>query len=223
VTPGTRITVAIAVDRLNELLPLARRQAGLPAELAAVHRAVLRSLYDTGRPPARDALAALLTSCSVEEALARLGAEDLIVLSKDGRDAVGAYPMTSESTPHRLVLPGRTVNAMCAVDALSVATMFGGAVEIRSLCRVSREPVLIRQSEDRVIEAAPATVLVGVNWRKPCGRHAAHSLCVEMVFLKDAATAQAWHGGDLANHSLFELPEAIEFGKRFFRPLVATA
>jgi hypothetical protein len=215
--------VAIAVDRLNELLPLARRQAGLPAELAKAHRTVLRSFYDTGRPPEREALASWLSFCSVDEALARLGAEDLIVLSKDGRDVVGAYPMTSESTPHRLILPGRTVNAMCAVDALSVATMFGGAVEIHSKCRVSREPVLIRQCEDRVLEAAPATVLVGVSWQKPCGRHAAHSLCVEMVFLKDEDTAEAWHAGDLANHSLFGLPEAIEFGKRFFRPLVAEA
>jgi mercuric reductase len=43
---------------------------------------------------------------------------------------------------------------------------------------------------------------------------------MEMVFLKDDAAASAWHGGDLQHHSVFTLDEAVEFGARFFNPLL---
>jgi hypothetical protein len=211
--------VEAAVERLSRQLPLAARQRELPPELASLHRAILSSLFERGRPLTREECAPLLAATSVDEALARLGAADLIVLAANGRDVAGAYPMTTEPTPHQLILPGRSVHAMCALDALSVTPMFGGAVEIRSACRVSGEPVVILEQDATILDAAPA-VLVGVAWQKPCGGHAAHSLCREMVFLKDAAAAQSWHGGDLANHSVFTLAEAVEFGSRFFTPLV---
>jgi hypothetical protein len=43
---------------------------------------------------------------------------------------------------------------------------------------------------------------------------------MEMVFLKDRQTAEEWQDGDTENVSLFTLPEAVEFGKRFFLPLL---
>jgi len=42
---------------------------------------------------------------------------------------------------------------------------------------------------------------------------------MEMVFLQDAAAAR-WHGGDLQNHSLYTLEQAVAFGARYFRPLL---
>jgi mercuric reductase len=42
-----------------------------------------------------------------------------------------------------------------------------------------------------------------------------------MVFLKDDATAAGWHGGDLQNHTVFTLEDAVQFGARFFIPLLA--
>lgn len=212
--------IGAAVERLNRQLPLAVRQRELPSELASLHRAILRSLFERGRPLTREECAPLLAATSVDAALARLGAADLIVLAANGRDVAGAYPMTTEPTPHLLILPGRSVRAMCALDALSVTPMFGGAVEIRSVCRVSGEPVVVLQQDAAILDAAPGEVLVGVAWRKPCGAHAAHSLCREMVFLKDSAAAQSWHGGDLDNHTVFDLTDAVEFGSRFFKPLM---
>lgn len=211
-----------ALARLNACLPVAARQRELPVELARVHRTILHSLYWRAAVPSRDEIAALLTHRDADSALAQLRKLDLVVFSKDGRLA-GAYPMTTEPTPHRLVLPGREINAMCAIDALSVTAMFGGTVEIRSQCRVTGEPVVIRQEGERILDASPETVMAGVRWQRPCGGHAAHSLCMEMVFLKDAAAAQQWHAGALEYHSLFNMEEAVEFGARFFKPLVATA
>lgn len=214
------VDIAAAVARLESQLPLRARQQALPAELAAVHRAILAALADEGRPPERARLAVLLNGATdVETALARLGEDDLVVLGAGG-EPVGAYPMTVEETPHRLQVEGVPVGAMCALDALSVAAMYDREVDIRSHCAVTGDPVHIRQKGETVLAAEPSPeVRVGVRWQMPSSC-AAHSMCMEMVFLRDEATALAWQGGDLDNVSLFTLPEAVAFGAGFFRPLV---
>lgn len=208
------MTTAIdaALERLNRRLPLAQRQAALPPEFAEAHRAILRSQFQTGLIPDPRTLP--------QGALARLRADDLVVVSKDGTRILGAYPMTTEPTPHRLVLPGRTIHAMCAVDALSVAAMYGGEVEIESKCRVTKAPVRVKMDAARIVSASPGSVLVGVRWDQASGVPAAHSLCMEMVFLRDEAAAQEWSGGDSEGHTVLSLKEGAEFGARFFKPLV---
>jgi hypothetical protein len=211
---GDPMTTAIdsALELLNRRLPLAQRQSALPSEFAAAHRAILRSQFQTGLIPDARTLP--------QGALARLRADDLVVVSKDGTRILGAYPMTTEPTPHRLVLPGRTIYAMCAVDALSVAAMYGGEVEIESTCRVTHEPVRVKMEGPRIVSASPEGVLVGVRWDKASGVPAAHSLCLEMVFLRDDAAAKEWSGGDSGSHTVLSLEEGAEFGARFFKPLV---
>jgi hypothetical protein len=71
-----------------------------------------------------------------------------------------------------------------------------------------------------ILEVQPgADVTVGIRWQMPSAV-AAHSMCMQMVFLKDRQTAQAWQHGDTDNISLFTLPEAVMFGKGFFLPLL---
>jgi mercuric reductase len=201
-----------ALKLLNRRLPLAQRQSALSPEFAAAHRAILRSQFQTGLVPDLQTLP--------QGALARLRADDLVVVSQDGNRILGAYPMTTEPTPHRLVLPGRTIHAMCAVDALSVAAIYGGEVEIESKCRVTQEPVRVKMVGTRIVSASPEGVMVGVRWDKASDVPAAHSLCMEMVFLRDAAVAKEWSGGDSESHTVLSLEEGAEFGARFFKPLV---
>lgn len=189
--------------------------------MAKAHRAILGSLYSRGRVPEAAEMERLFTDVGGEAALAELRRLDLVVFSKAG-ELAGAYPMTTETTPHRLVFPDREVYAMCAIDALSVTPMFGGEVEIRSRCRVTGEAVVIHQRDERILCASPGTTMAGVRWQSPCG-HAAHSLCMEMVFLKDNDAVEAWRGGAVEHHSVFNLPDAVEFGARFFKPLLAGA
>jgi len=208
------MTAAIdsALARLNRRLPLAQRQSALPPEFAEAHRAILRAQFQTGLIPDSQALP--------QGVLARLQADDLVVVSRDGTQIVGAYPMTTEPTPHLLVLPGRTIHAMCAVDALSVAAMYGGEVEIESKCRVTDAPVRVKMDGARIVSASPESALVGVRWDEASGVPAAHTLCMEMVFLRDQAAAKQWSGGDSESHTVLSLEEAAEFGARFFQPLV---
>ena len=188
--------IARAIERLHSRLPLLVRQRTLPPALADLHRAILRSLAERGRVLSRDGTAAALKGGDVDDALERLGREDLVVLNESGTEAVGAYPLTAEATPHRLKLNGQLVSAMCALDALSVGPMFDTEVEIHSRCHVSGESIDIHQRGQEVLAATPSPeVRVGVRWQQPSAC-AAHSMCLEMVFLKDEPTALTWQNGD---------------------------
>jgi len=215
-------SISTAVQRLNEQLPLKARQLALPPELASVHRATLTSLAAQGRPPNREALGELLDSGDIDAALTRLANDDLVVLNAAGTEIVGAYPMTTEDTPHHLRINKQPVNAMCALDALSVGPMFDAAVEISSRCHVTGTAITIHMQGETLREVSPAPeVHVGVRWQNPSAC-AAHSMCLEMVFLQDQPTALEWQAGDTENTSLFNLQDAIAFGAGFFTPLLQT-
>ena len=217
---GEPMDIQAAVDRLNSQLPLKARQDQLSPELKAVHQKVLSSLVRQGLPPTFDDLKAMLSDGNIEGGLQRLGKDDLVVLDAEGKLPVGAYPVTIENTPHKITVSGHTIHAMCALDAVSVAPMFEAEVRIESTCRVTNTPIKILMLGSHIIEVLPTDdVIVGVRWQMPSGV-AAHSMCLEMVFLKDRQTAEKWQNGDIENVSLFSLSEAVEFGKKFFLPLM---
>jgi hypothetical protein len=209
-----------AVEKLNTQLPLKARQDQLPSALKTMHQLVLYSLVNQGRPPTRDELNDVLVEESVDNSLERLGADDLVVLDAEDKLPVGAYPVTIEQTPHKIFVNGHTIHAMCALDAVSVAPMFDVDTVIESTCHVSQTPITIRMQGSDVLEAQPsADIMVGIRWQMPSAV-AAHSMCMEMVFLKDRETAIAWQNGDTDNISLFTLSQAVAFGKAFFLPLL---
>ncbi|MCO6411306.1 MAG: alkylmercury lyase family protein [Thiogranum sp.] len=209
-----------AIERLHSQLPLRARQQALPPDLAEVHRAILRSFIERGRALKSTELASMVPGGDVAGALKRLGDDDLVVLNRDGAEPVGAYPMTLSDTPHRIQVAGHNFHAMCALDALSIAPMYDVEVRIESRCHVTGESISIVQRGMKIIEAHPdREVRVGIHWQNPCGA-AAHSMCLEMIFLRDAETAARWQNGDTENLSVFTLDEAIAFGAGFFKPLV---
>ena len=208
-----------SVHRLNQLLPLKARQDKLSPALKTLHRAVIESLVTRGQPPSRAEVAALVGEDQVDVSLALLRAEDLIVLSADRQEIMGAYPVTAGNTAHEVLVNGQRIHAMCALDALSVGPMYGVPVEIRSRCRETGTAILVRQDGERIVEVSPSAARVGVRWQTPSGS-AAQSLCMEMVFLQDDEAAAKWCRGDLQNHSVYTLDQAVDFGARYFRPLL---
>lgn len=233
VSEGTDVLQSLT--HLQNLLPLKKRQEALAPPLRMVHRAVLRSLAESGKPPRQAEIAAMLGSKqSAIHALATLGKNDLVILNApvtlDEKthqlvapkeiEVIGAYPMTTEKTPHTVAIYGHPVNAMCAVDALAMSLMFGQETRIESRCHVTGTPIRIRQKGREILDANPSPeIRVGIRWQSACCG-AAHTLCTEMVFLKDAETARAWRETDPASIELFTLPEAIELGEAFFVPLL---
>lgn len=212
--------IKVAIDRLNSNLPLFLRQQALPEKWQSLHRAILDSLANNNRVPEYAEMEKITGVGYLDQAIQRLASDDLVVLDAAGKQIVGAYPMTVEDTPHHLRINGNPINAMCALDAVSVAPMFDADVEIDSRCHVTHENIHIHQNGQEVIEALPSRdIHIGVRWQNP-GSCAAHSMCLEMVFLKDRDTALRWQKGDLENTSIFSLSEAILFGAGFFMPLV---
>ena len=210
-----------AVAQLNRCLPLKAMQANLSESYRQLHQDMLWTLVRQGRPLSRAEIAAQIGDGAVDNFLQQLAADDLLVLDATGHDVAGAYPLTTAKTTHAIKVKGRHIYAMCALDAVSIAPMFETEVEIHSHCQLTQTPIVIHMCENSIKRAQPSSqVHVGIRWQQPCG-HAAHSLCMDMVFLQDAGAAQQWQGSDAKNISLFTLPEAIQFGTAFFKPLLS--
>jgi mercuric reductase len=119
-----------AVDKLNSLLPLAARQQQLDPELRQLHQLILRTFVEQGRPLPITKAAGQLEQHNVQQAFQFLAKHDLVVLDVGQQMIMMAYPLTYEVTPHIVEVNGHAINAMCALDALSVAPMFEVAIRI---------------------------------------------------------------------------------------------
>lgn len=213
--------VLAGLEKLVSLLPLHGRQKQLTRPLTAIHQAILFGFAETGVPPSIDFLRAITCDIELRSSLKHLADLDLIVLADDGVSVIGAYPFTREERPYRVTINGNDVYAMCALDAVSIAPMFGVRTKIMSACHVTGEPVTISMEADRILGATPADVRVGIRWQSTQGC-AARNLCTEMIFLSGEEVALEWKLQDSDNISLYNLGEAIDFGDRFFSPLVST-
>lgn len=233
-TTGSRDVLQV-LNHLESLLPLPRRHRELSPALRSVHRMILQSFVDTGKPPTQARIAAILGSkASALVALGTLQAADLVVLSAPApfnertkqfvaeptAEITGAYPMTTNATVHKVTSNGQVVHAMCAVDALSISPMFNRETLIESKCHVTGTLIRIRQTGARVMEAMPsADIRVGIRWQSLQGC-AAKTICTEMAYLRDAETAEKWRKTDPDSIDILTLDEAIELGTAFFVPLL---
>ena len=208
-----------ALDRLISVLPLKERQESCGPEIKELHQKVLRSFVEKGRILTREEMAQHFDS--VNEAVEVLKNNDMVVFSSDGQP-IGAYPFTMENREHRIRINGHIVNAMCALDALAVSPMFKMPAEISSTCRATGASVTIRQSGTTIENQKEAgEIRFGIVWgaANSCSC-CANSLCMEMMFLKDGQVAEDWLAADQGNREIFTLAEAVDFGARFFVPLM---
>jgi len=209
-----------ALARLIGVLPLKEKQLGCGPEARDLHRRVLRSFVDRGIILSRSEMAELVAD--VDQAATVLKENDMVVFSCGG-EPIGAYPFTMEDREHKVRVGGHTVNAMCALDALAVSPMFDMKTEISSNCRATGSPVFIRQSGLIIENAGEAgDIRFGIVWGAASSCSCcANSLCMEMMFLRDGRVAEEWLSVDPGNREVFTLAEAVEFGARFFVPLMA--
>ena len=214
------MNISDSVAKLNSLLPLKERQDRLDPALKDLHRSILRSFVATGKPLSRVQLEKQLGSEKVDSILQQLAGDDLLVLAVDKQEISGAYPFTIEERAHRVNVNGQDMYAMCALDALSIAPMCNVSTRILSRCHITKTSIEVQMNGDKVLNAIPADIHVGIRWQGTSGC-AAKNLCMEMVFLKDAATAEAWKREDSEHISIYSLDDAVEFGAAFFTPLLA--
>ena len=200
--------IAAGLEKLNSLLPLKARQELLTPELKSLHQDILRCFAEQGQ-------ALDVPDLSQLDALSK---NDLVVLDDKTGKLTGAYPFSILKKTHRVALNNAELYAMCAFDAISIAPVFSVATKITSQCHVTTEPVEIVQKDNEVISVMPEDVHIGIKWQST-GSCAAESLCMEMVFLNDKATAEGWQGSN-EHIDIYPLDAAIEFGVKYFKPLM---
>jgi mercuric reductase len=205
------------------------RWSGYAPEEDRVRTTVLRLYAEQGRAPTLDSLAAAaqLAISDLRLQLARLKQRDLIVLSADGERILGAYPFTDRVTGHRITLDGRSVNAMCAVDALGVGAMLQRDIQIDSRCLHSGSAIRITTRDDGrlLADVQPRTTVVWLGLRYEGGA-AAFSLCTVTAFFRTDDDLDAWRKDPqhAEQRGVRLTPnEALEAGRAIFQPSLMAA
>lgn len=209
------------LEKLNSMLPLKSRQASLDEKSRTLHRTFLKTFVEKGRAMTRDEMRGLLQASGqeIDTLVKQLKDLDLIVVSCCG-GVVGSYPVTTECTPHKVTVNGISINAMCAFDSLAISPMYGSDCVIESKCHVTGVPIRIEQSGYQVTKAEPSGDMhFGIIWNSPSGGCCAHSLCTEMVFIRDEVTAKKWQQEDSETREIYNLEETVDFAAAFFVPL----
>ena len=202
--------IETGLNKLNAILPLKERQQSLEPEAVKIHREILNSFANNGKA-AEDIDPAILKI---------LQGNDQVVLDESKTKVLGAYPFSLKKTSHRIYNDKVDLYAMCAFDAIAIAPVFNVNMNIESHCYETNEPIEITQHANKVISVKPSDdIYIGIRWQS-AGSCAAESLCMEMLDLKDEATARQWKDGK-EDHSIYPLPDAIEFAVRYFKPLLS--
>lgn len=204
------MNIESGLDKLNSLLPLTQRQQNLEPQQREAHQKILNSFAYSGVAPV-----------DIESSILKVLAEnDLVVLDEDQKTVIGAYPFSIRETAHHVTNENIDIYAMCAFDAVAIAPVFNVKTNIVSHCQVSNETIEIVQNADELVSAKPSSdIYIGIRWQS-AGSCAAESLCMEMLYLKDEATAKQWQGGN-EDYSIYPLSDAIEFAARYFKPLIS--
>jgi len=128
----------------------------------AVRFLLLEALADARNPLGTEQIERACGGLSfpVDEVLRQLEEKGVIV--RDEKKAVvAAYPVSAVPTRHRVVLEdGRTLHAMCAIDAIGAAFAFDQDAEVQSSCLHCDTAVRLRLANGRLREAEPGSVQV---------------------------------------------------------------
>ncbi|MCP9488144.1 MAG: alkylmercury lyase family protein [Gaiellaceae bacterium MAG52_C11] len=220
-TRATRTEVEAGVIPPTKLGPA--RHAQLTEEQREFYFWILRRFATHGGPSSRELRAAAERfDVDPEHALATLSREDLVHRRADGEIAV-AYPFSGRPTAHRVRFRGdHEVDAMCAIDALGVAPMFGEPIEIESRDPVSVEKIRARVAPDGAAECSTESAVVVAGALRSEGDDDRCGCCPVLNFFASAATAERW----LADHpqvhgNVISMREAAAAGRAVFGDVLA--
>jgi hypothetical protein len=188
--PAVAAALAAAEIPPSKLGPA--RRAHLTEAQRELYFWVLRRFATDGRPSSGEVLAAAeRLGLDAEEALATLSHEDLVHRGADGAIAV-AYPFSGRPTAHRVRFStGHEVDAMCAIDALGIAPMFGQRIDVESRDPVSGEQIRAWVTPDGAAEWSPESAVV-VTGALRSQADACCGCCPVLNFFASSATAERW-------------------------------
>jgi Alkylmercury lyase len=214
---ASRVAAALATAEIPPSKLGPARRARLSEAERELYFWILRRFSTDGRPSGAELRAAAgQLGLEAERALETLAREDLVHRGVYGEIAV-AYPFSGRPTAHRVRFPGgHEVDAMCAIDALGIAPMFGEPIELESRDPVSGKEIRARVAPDGAAEWWPESAVVvagairgqGDAW---CG------CCRVLNFFASAADAERWLGEHPEVHGRpISMREAAAAGRAVF-------
>jgi hypothetical protein len=217
-------TALMGRDRARSGLSKTWGRTLLPIE-DLIWRTVIELFVSGGRPPSVLEIAEA-TGMSGEQARTILGdlqVYDLLALDASVTAIIYAYPFSGVPTEHRVKLCGKHLHAVCAVDALGVASMIGTDTEIESSCRTCGARIEVATSENgRSLSHSRPTE--AVLWYDFAYAHAAAaSCCPAIAFFCSDAHLEQWLLAQNSERfgSRLTLDEGLEVGRALFEPVLA--
>lgn len=212
----------MAISGIVDTVARRLNQANLSELEDQVRRYVLRHFAETGQPPQFVELQRqfhLLSTERVQAILARLHAADLIVYDEAlGRAA--AYPFSSQPTGHRAEMDGRTLHALCAIDALGIPFMLDAPAWIRSECFWCHAPIEVYVEHGELSNHRPDGLVVWYPEKDSCSC-VATSRCILINFFCSTDHLTVWRGANPDEHgTVLSLEEALEAGQMIFGKLL---
>jgi len=203
---------------------LDRWSGKLDTDQDLVWRATLRLYADFGHAPQTADIAAKigLPADKVAALLGELEARDLIGLDRGSGQVRLAYPFTQATTEHEVEFDGRTLHALCAIDALGVAAMYGADTAVRSQCRHCGRAVRIETTKTgRALGSVdPSSSIVWYDFAYDGS--AATSCCPSIVFFCSDDHLEQWQLAQAGRRAGVRLAmdEALEVGRAIFGPVL---
>jgi alkylmercury lyase len=144
-----------------------------------------------------------------------------------GGNIVGIAGLSLNEHPHRLSVDGRGMSTWCALDTLFLPALLGRAAAVESYSPVTREPIRLRVSPERVEQASPAgavlsMVTVGQDRRAMTSVQALWSaFCCHVHFFASREEAERW-AADRDDIAVLSIEEGFELGRRLWAKALST-
>ncbi len=190
-----------------------------------VWRAVLRLYADHGRPPAPHELvpATGMQPDRILDLLRNLDRRDLIYMEGDTQRILRAYPFTETTTGHLVELKGHSLNALCAIDALGVGSMYRTDVSIGSTCRFCGETISIATTGNgrELGMVSPVDAVVWYDFA--FDGSAATSCCPVIAFFCSEEHLRRWLDAQNPEREgvCLTMEEGLQVGRAIFGPILA--
>ncbi len=207
------------------LAPVSSGKLGTDEDLA--WRVTLQLYADFGHAPQIADIAATIGAPpdKVLALLVELEARDLIGLDRESGQVRLAYPFTQAKTEHQVELNGRTLQALCDIDALGVGAMYGTNAAVRPQCRQCGQTVRVGtiKAGRALASVDPLSSVVWYDFAYDGS--AATSCCPSIVFFCSDSHLEQWQRDQLGCRAGVRLviDEALEVGRATFGPVLADA
>lgn len=188
-----------AMQQLKEEFPLEHRVTNAPPETQAAYVQVLCHWLEQAAPPGKDIVTAT--------ALDALAAMDAVVVDAHG---IGCYPFSARDTGIHAHIEGKSVWAMCALDALAIPRLTHKASQVTARCTVCQCHLTVAVAANGSVEQAACEGIQVVRPpHGPQGGPCCENLCSAIRFL-------CKHCSVPAGAESYTLPEAAALANSFF-------